>query len=196
MEAQRDESGMIWLMVHSGSRHTGLRIARHYNQLAIEHSERRGVYVPKDLAALSLHDPAGQDYLHDMQWATDYALENRKRMMHRMVEALEDLAATAIDADLINIHHIFARAEEHFWRELIVHRKGATSAFAGQTGIIPGSMGTASYIVEAWATSEPEVLFARSGRKLGRRAATKVITEQEFATSLAGTYCGGTRISR
>ena len=194
MEAQRDESGMIWLMVHSGSRHTGLRIARHYNQLAIEHSERRGVYVPKDLAALSLHDPAGQDYLHDMQWATDYALENRKRMMHRMVEALEDLAATAIDADLINIHHNFARAEEHFGRELIVHRKGATSAFAGQTGIIPGSMGTASYIVEGLGNElSLKSCSHGAGRKMGRRAATKAITEQEFATSLAGTYSRAAR---
>ncbi len=194
LEAQRDEEDTIWLMVHSGSRHTGLQIARHYNQLAIEHSERRGVHVPKDLAALSLDDQAGQDYLHDMQWATAYALENRKRMMQRMVAALEKSTGTAIDAPLINIHHNFANAEEHFGREMIVHRKGATSAFAGQIGIIPGSMGTSSYIVEGLGNElSLKSCSHGAGRRMGRRAATKAITEQEFAASLAGTHSRAAR---
>lgn len=194
LEAQRDEEGSIWLMVHSGSRHTGLQIAKHYNQLAIEYSARRGVHVPSDLAVLSLDDAAGRDYLHDMQWATDYALENRRRMMQRMVEALEDATGTAINAPLINIHHNFANAEEHLDREVIVHRKGATSAFAGQTGIIPGSMGTSSYIVEGLGNElSLKSCSHGAGRRMGRRAATKAITEAEFATSLAGTHSRAAR---
>ena len=87
LEAQVDERGMVWLMVHSGSRHGGLRIANHYNELAGEISGRRGVALPKDLAALPLDDQAGQDYLHDMAWATDFALENRLRMLDAMLSA-------------------------------------------------------------------------------------------------------------
>lgn len=194
LEAQRDEEGSIWLMVHSGSRHTGLQIARHYNQLAIEHSSRRGEHVPKDLAALSLDHQAGQDYLHDMEWATAYALENRKRMMQQMVEAIERAAGTVIETRLINIHHNFANAEKHFGCEVIVHRKGATSAFAGQIGIIPGSMGTASYIVEGLGNElSLKSCSHGAGRRMGRRAAMKAITEQEFATSLAGTHSRAAR---
>jgi tRNA-splicing ligase RtcB len=194
LEAQRDEEGSIWLMVHSGSRHTGLQIAKHYNQLAIEHSSRRGVHVPNDLAALSLDDRAGQDYLHDMQWATAYALENRKRMMQQMVEALERATGTTIESRLINIHHNFANAEQHFGREMIVHRKGATSAFAGQTGIIPGSMGTSSYIVEGLGNElSLQSCSHGAGRQMGRRAAKKAISEQEFAASLAETHSRASR---
>jgi tRNA-splicing ligase RtcB (3'-phosphate/5'-hydroxy nucleic acid ligase) len=194
LEAQRDEDGSIWLMVHSGSRHTGLQIARHYNTLANERSSRRGAHVPKDLAALPLDDRAGQDYLHDMEWATAYALENRMRMMRRMVEALEHATGTAIESRLINIHHNFANAETHFGREMIVHRKGATSAFAGQAGIIPGSMGTSSYIVEGLGNKLSLMSCSHgAGRQMGRRAAKKAITEQEFAASLAGTHSRAAR---
>ena len=90
MEAQVDQDGAIWLMVHSGSRHTGLRIADLYNRAAISSSEQRDLPVGRDLASPRIDEQLGQDYLADMEWATDFALENRLRMIQAMVEAFAD----------------------------------------------------------------------------------------------------------
>jgi tRNA-splicing ligase RtcB len=90
LEAQVDQDGSIWMMVHSGSRHTGLRIADFYNREAIASTERRALPVGRDLASLPTDDQPGQDYLHDMEWATDFALENRLRMIRVMLEAFAD----------------------------------------------------------------------------------------------------------
>lgn len=196
LEAQRDEAGEIWLMVHSGSRHTGLRIANHYNELAIDSANRRGLQVGKDLASLPLDDPIGQQYLDDMAWAEEFALASREEMGRKMVRALfRTLAALAIpfspaeDPTVINIHHNFAALETHQGREVMVHRKGATSAQREQLGIIPGSMGTSSYIVRG--LGNPESFMSCShgaGRIMGRNAARKAISEAEFAASLTGTH--------
>jgi tRNA-splicing ligase RtcB len=142
LEAQTDESGQIWLMVHSGSRHTGLRIADAYTERAKAISAKRGQATPPELWALPLDDQTARDYLHDMEWATAFALESRERMLEAMLRALDlDPAAAGGREAFINIHHNFARIEEHEGQELVLHRKGATSAQAGEIGIIPGSMG-------------------------------------------------------
>jgi tRNA-splicing ligase RtcB len=193
MEAQADEDGYLWLMVHSGSRHTGLRIAGYYNDLAMGTTRKRGVGAGDDLASLPLDHQSGQDYLADMAWATDFALENRKRMVERMVEALDRLAPTDDrDADralFVNVHHNFARLEEVDGREAMVHRKGATSAYEGQLGIIPGSMGSPSYIVRGKGNEEGLRSCSHgAGRRMGRNAAKKAISEAAFAASLDGTY--------
>jgi tRNA-splicing ligase RtcB len=196
LEAQYDEQDRIWVMVHSGSRHTGLRIAGHYHKLAVEISKRRGLAAGDDLASLPLDDQVGHDYLEDMTWATDFALESRKRMIGLMVAALHkqltnaDLDAIDPAAELfINIHHNFANVETHGGRALMVHRKGATSAALGQLGIIPGSMGSPSYIVRGRGNEESMSSCSHgAGRRMGRNAAHKSITEAAFASSLAGTY--------
>lgn len=195
LEAQYDEDDQIWLMVHSGSRHTGLRIANHYNALAVDSSELRQLAVGKDLASLPLDDETGQDYLHDMAWATDFALESRRRMTDQMVKAFYAAAERAgvevpAQADLfINIHHNFAQLEQHPEGEVMVHRKGATSAAAGQLGIIPGSMGSPSYIVRGRGNEESLRSCSHgAGRTMGRNAARKAISEAAFVASLAGTY--------
>jgi tRNA-splicing ligase RtcB (3'-phosphate/5'-hydroxy nucleic acid ligase) len=190
LEAQVDEDDHIWLMVHSGSRHTGLRIANHYNKLANEIAASIGRSITKDLAVLPIDDQVGRDYLHDAAWATDFALESRKRMLDRMLYALQRQEPDASDAaGMINIHHNFARIETHDGHEVVVHRKGATSAEDGELGIIPGSMGAASYIVRG--KGNPASLESCShgaGRRMGRNAARKTISEREFVTSLEGTY--------
>jgi tRNA-splicing ligase RtcB len=196
LEAQVDERDHIWLMVHSGSRHTGLRIAGHYHKLAVDVSHRRGLAAGDDLASLPLDDQTGQDYLEDMTWATDFALESRKRMISRMREALwkeltadEIASAQAAPELFINIHHNFANLEEHDGMRLMVHRKGATSAFDGQLGIIPGSMGSASYIVRGLGNEASLNSCSHgAGRRMGRKAAHKEITATQFAASLEGTY--------
>jgi tRNA-splicing ligase RtcB len=190
LEAQVDETGAIWLMVHSGSRHTGLRIANHYHDLAVASSAQRRLDAPPDLASLPLDDGAGQDYLHDMGWAVDFALQNRLRMMDAMIKALEVyLNDEIVGRALINIPHNFARPEAVGGRGLVIHRKGATSADVGQLGIIPGSMGSPSYIVRGKGNEESLRSCSHgAGRRMGRNVAKKAITEAEFATSLAGTY--------
>lgn len=198
LEAQVDERDIIWLMVHSGSRHTGLRIADHYNRLAIESTEARALVVGKDLASLPLDDATGQDYLRDMRWATDFALASRKQMIERLLAELHHLIlVNRIDvevpepAPMINIHHNFASLEAHGGQQVMVHRKGATSAFPSQLGIIPGSMGARSYIVRG--LGNPESLMSCShgaGRRMSRNMARKSIDTNAFSASLAaaGTF--------
>jgi tRNA-splicing ligase RtcB len=192
LEAQVDEHDTIWFMVHSGSRNTGLRIAKHYDDLARDITKRRGLTVGEGLASLPLDDQTGQDYLTDMAWATDFALESRKRMIVQMLCAFDPLLEIDLDSAgdrFINIHHNFAALEKHGGELVTVHRKGATSADAGQLGIIPGSMGAASYIVRG--KGNPESLRSCShgaGRAMGRGAARKQISEVEFQRSLEGTY--------
>jgi len=199
MEAQVDQEGFIWLMVHSGSRHMGLRVASHYNALAEEITAKRGLVVPRDLPSLPLDDQIGQDYVHDAQWATDFALENRARMMRVMADEFfraitrlgreDEITIDPAHLDVINIHHNFAQVEVVDGIEQVVHRKGATSAYDGQLGIIPGSMGSKSYIVRG--RGNPESLQSCShgaGRVMSRNRARKEITAEQFSASIAGTF--------
>jgi len=195
MEAQVDEHGWVWLMVHSGSRHTGLRIADYYNRAAIASSNRRELPVRSDLASLRLDEHIGQDYLSDMEWATDFALENRLRMIRAMVAAFAEtvnrmsISVEVAPSDIINIHHNFARLEEHDGQTVMIHRKGATSAEAGQIGIIPGSMGSPSFIVRG--KGNPLSFNSCShgaGRTMSRTAARKAISQDMFEVALKGTY--------
>jgi tRNA-splicing ligase RtcB len=190
LEAQVDEDGQIWFMVHSGSRHTGLRIAEHYTKLASSISARRREAVPPDLAALPLDDQIAQDYLHDMEWATKFALESRFRMLEALLEAFDmDADARGGRGSFINIHHNFARIEEHFGSNVVLHRKGATSARADETGIIPGSMGTPSYIVRGLGNPDSFASCSHgAGRKMGRKQAKRSIDATGLRESLAGTY--------
>jgi len=181
-------------MLHSGSRHTGLRIAKHYDELARGIAARRDIALPPDLAGLPLDDESGQNYVHDMAWATDFALANRRAMLDAMVTALGqelERIGESIDSpgEVINIHHNFAALEVHEGEELVIHRKGATSARAGELGIIPGSMGAPSYIVRG--RGNPESFTSCShgaGRMMSRGQARKQISEAAFASSLSDTF--------
>ena len=190
LEAQVDETGELWFMVHSGSRHTGLRIADYYTAVAQDLTTARNLTVPPQLWALPLDTDFGQDYLHDMAWATVFALESRERMLEAMLEAFSmDTSEVGGRAAVINIHHNFARIEEHDGQLVVIHRKGATSASEGELGIIPGSMGAPSYIVRG--KGNPESFASCShgaGRRLGRKQAKKSITEDAFREALAGTH--------
>jgi tRNA-splicing ligase RtcB len=131
-----------------------------------------------------------------MTWASDFALANRERMgrmllrsLHRVMEERRVTNGGVGSERVINIHHNFARLEDHFGLPMMVHRKGATSARKGQYGVIPGSMGTRSYIVRG--LGNPESFMSCShgaGRVMGRNAARKAITSEVFAASLAGTH--------
>ena len=201
VEAQEDESGRVWFMVHSGSRHTGYRIADHYNRQAEALLERTNTEYPRHLAYLPADSPLYSDYLADMEWAVDFALENRWRMLERAAEQFFKLfgAERAESAGSprergINIHHNFARVEEHDGEEAVVHRKGATSAREGEIGIIPGSMGTPSYIVRGRGNPDSFRSCSHgSGRVMSRRQARKTIEQRDYEKAMSGTY---TRPSR
>lgn len=187
LEAQVDERGIIWLMVHSGSRHTGLRIANHYHRLAVEMTGKEST---KDLAYLPLDDQTGQDYLHDMQWATDFASASRKRMVTSMLVGLSAALGEGVDSlTYIDCRHNYAELEEHDGMKQMVHRKGATNARLDQLGIIPGSMGSNSFIVKGKGSVDSlESCSHGAGRSMGRGAAKQAISQEDFEYALQGTF--------
>ena len=186
LEVQSDEDGMLWLMVHSGSRNIGLRIAEHYDRAARALNEREQMSAPQYLNWLPLDSEQGADYLADMQWAVDYALFNRKEMLR---SALSTLDLEFDEAAMINIPHNYAALEQHFGEDVIVHRKGATRARSGEVGIIPGSMGTKSYIVRGRGNSESyDSCSHGAGRAMGRKDALRRLSTNDFAQAIAGTF--------
>ena len=186
LEAQRDEHGNVWIMVHSGSRNIGLRLAGHYDRRARELNAQWKSEAPQSLNWLPTDSEDGRDYLADMQWAVQYALFNRKEMLRSALGALE---LEFEEERMLNLPHNFAAMENHFGRNVLVHRKGATAARAGQPGIIPGSMGTASYIVEG--LGNPDSFHSCShgaGRAMSRTQAKREFSAEDMATSLSGTF--------
>ena len=186
LEIQRDEADNLWLMVHSGSRNIGYQIARYYARLAEEMNRRLGQEAAPQLSWLSLSTPEGQAYLSDMQWAVDYALLNRKSMLRR---ALGVLGVDFHAGSVINIPHNYAAVEEHYGKQVVVHRKGATSARVDELGIVPGSMGTPSYIVRGLGNEAAYQSCSHgAGRTMGRKAAKRALNTSMFAQALEGTF--------
>ncbi|MGD9993948.1 MAG: RtcB family protein [Salinivirgaceae bacterium] len=177
IEIQKGSDGHIWVMIHSGSRNIGLKVAAHYNKLAQKLNERWYAQIPKswDLAFLPIETQEAHDYFAEMSYCVDFAFANRKLMMENIKEAFaSELGAEFSALDFINIAHNYARWENHYNTNVIVHRKGATSAQEGEIGIIPGSQGTKSYIVQG--KGNPESFTSCShgaGRALGRKQAQR-----------------------
>ena len=181
----------VWLMIHSGSRNLGKRIEEHYHRIAARMCERFHTPLPdKDLAFLPIDEPAGHDYFTDMLFALRYAKENRRRMMETMKATLAEFVPGANFVRTIDIHHNYAAFEEHFGEKVCVHRKGATSAKLDEIGIIPGSMGTASYIVRG--LGNPDSFMSCShgaGRRMSRIAASTTLTVEECDKAMDGIVC-------
>lgn len=188
IELQADEDGDIWLMLHSGSRNLGYKIAEYYHELALGINKANGDELPdEELAFLSTDSEEGQGYIRDMSFALEFAYENRQRMMAVFKEALQKFFPEVEFLKEVNIHHNYAGLETHFGEEVWVHRKGATSAKAGEWGIIPGSMGTSSYIVKG--KGNPESFMSCShgaGRKMSRTAACKKLTPEACDEAMEG----------
>lgn len=178
----------VWLMIHSGSRNLGKRIEELYHRCAAKLCERWRVALPDpDLAFLPIEEPSGHDYFRDMLFALRYAEENRRRMMAAFKETVAEFAPEAAFVQEIDIHHNYAAFEEHVGRKVCVHRKGATSAKDGEIGIIPGSMGAASYIVRGRGSPASFASCSHgAGRRLGRIAACRTLTAEECDAALAG----------
>jgi len=187
IEIQKGSDGHIWIMVHSGSRNLGFTVANFYNKMAIDLNSRWGSKIPKNwqLAFLPLSSDAGRRYNLEMQFCVDFALANRQLMMERIQDVFLAVASPVTFSGFINIAHNYAAMETHFRKNVIVHRKGATSAREGELGIIPGSQGTPSYIVRG--KGNPESFTSCShgaGRKMGRKEAQRRLDLGEEAGRL------------
>jgi tRNA-splicing ligase RtcB len=201
LELCKDEDGMVWLMLHSGSRGAGNMIAQHHIAIAQALNERLGIQSAKDLWVLPLDTQEGQDYLKDMLWAQDYAMENRQRMRWTFVELFSNLLKKRLKHNLdfdpnaaINIHHNYANHETAYDRDVWVHRKGATFAGRDVLGIIPGSMATGSYIVRGLGNPESfQSCSHGAGRVMSRGQAIRSITLESFAHKMKGIVAETTR---
>ena len=176
IEIQKGNDGHIWLMIHSGSRNIGYKVANYYNRLAGDLNRQwKSKISPKwQLAFLPIGSESGQSYLQEMRYCVDFAYANRKLMMDRVQEALMSVITPVSFDPLINIAHNYAAQETHFNRRVMVHRKGATRAQAGEIGIIPGSQGTPSYLVKGKGNLDSFASCAHgAGRKMGRKQAQR-----------------------
>ena len=191
IEIQKSDSGLVWLMIHSGSRNLGKRIEEVYQEKAMVLCERFCTPLPcSDLAFLPIQEEEGHNYFNDMNFALKYAFENRQRMMAGCKEVIREFFPEAEFRREVNIHHNYAAFEEHFGETLCIHRKGATSAKLDETGIIPGSMGTASYIVRG--LGNPASFMSCShgaGRRMSRTAACNTLTAAECDEAMKGIVC-------
>jgi tRNA-splicing ligase RtcB len=182
LELQEDACGQLWIMIHSGSRAMGQVITRHHS--------RHAVAMKWGMAALDLSTDAGRAYLQDLEWARRYARANRAAMLDATGQVLEQLLGSGLDrSTLIECDHNHARIERHGGQDLVVHRKGASSAESGERGLIPGSMGTASYHV----TGRGCELALRSsshgaGRLLSRGKARSKIRVDDLRRQMRGIH--------
>ena len=187
IELQKDEEDTLWIMIHSGSRNLGKLVGDYYNEKARTLNERWWSVVPSSLRLpfLPLRTDEFANYWREMEYCIDFALCNRKLMMERIEEVLSDTIPGITFEPMINIAHNYAAWEEHFGEHVIVHRKGATLATKGTIGIIPGSQGTASYIVEG--LGNPQSFCSCShgaGRTMSRTAAIRDLNMQEEVARL------------
>lgn len=150
IELQKDEEGLLWIMIHSGSRNLGKLVGDYYNKIAAQLNKKYHSVVPPEIRLPFLASETREFgmYWNEMKYCVDFALCNRRLMMERIEEVIADALISVEFEPMINIAHNYAAYENHFGENVIVHRKGATLATEGMVEIIPGSQGTASYIVE------------------------------------------------
>ncbi len=188
IELQASEEDRLWLMIHSGSRNLGQRIATHYHAIALQLCSKKGSSLPDpDLAWLSADSNVGRAYLRDMNFALEYAHENRCRMMEICKAILAEMLSGTEFQRVVHIHHNYAALENHLGRDAFIHRKGATSARRNELGIIPGSMGTPSFIVRG--LGNPDSFSSCShgaGRVMGRNEANRTLDEDKCNIAMKG----------
>ena len=182
IELQKDESGTLWIMIHSGSRNLGKLVGDYYNEKAKALNARWYSVVSPAICLpfLPTRTEEFKAYWREMEYCVDFALCNRRLMMERIEEVIKDAIPEVEFEPMINIAHNYAAWENHYGKNVIVHRKGATLAREGVIGIIPGSQGTASYIVEG--LGNPESFCSCShgaGRTMSRTAAIRDLNLKE-----------------
>lgn len=189
IELQTDESKAVWIMVHSGSRNIGNLLATNHMKIARKTCRQLKLQCPPSLEYLREDSDEGKRYIDDMQFAMEFARQNRFVMLGIIKSILTELFNKVSFDSTINIHHNYAAREKHFGRNLWVHRKGATRVRDDIVGIIPGSMAAPSYIVTG--TNNAESFNSCShgaGRTMSRRQAKTVIDLESFREKMTGIY--------
>ncbi|MDO4685612.1 MAG: RtcB family protein [Corynebacterium sp.] len=190
-----DESGIVWIMLHSGSRNIGKELAERH--IARARNLEWNSDIPDRNLAVFLHRdedgreyPQWNDYLHDLYWAQDYALMNRKVMMASVKAKLLEFFPECRFLEEVNCHHNYVSEERYDDVDLIITRKGAISAKKGELGIIPGSMGTGSFIVRG--LGNPDSYCSAShgaGRRVSRGTARETFSLDDLIAQTSGVEC-------
>jgi tRNA-splicing ligase RtcB len=189
IEVCADETDAVWLFLHSGSRGVGNKLAQRHIGEARSLIRSRHIALPHpDLAYLEEGTPEFDRYIRELRWAQHFALLNREEMMDRVVRQFETWTGGSVrEAERINCHHNFTAKERHYGKSLWVSRKGAIRAEAGDPGLIPGSMGTASYVVVGLGNRESLNSSPHgAGREYSRHAAQKTFTLAELKAAMQG----------
>ena len=189
IEVCADETDAVWLFLHSGSRGVGNNIAQRHIARARSGDRMRTAVLPNPaLAYLEEGTPEFERYIRELHWAQHFALLNREEMMDRVVRQFESWTGGRVrEVERINCHHNFTAQEKHYGKSVWVSRKGAIRAEAGDAGLIPGSMGTASYVVVG--LGNPVSLNSSphgAGRKYSRTAAKRMFSLAELKTAMRG----------
>ena len=190
IEISLDEEDRVWLFLHSGSRGVGNKIAQHHIKVAQRMCEKWWISLPdKDLAYLVEGSEEFWAYVRELRWAQQFALLNREEMMDRVAEQVRRWVGldSLVEAERINCHHNYTEQEKHFGKQVWVSRKGAINAERGRPGLIPGSMGTASYVVSG--LGNPVSLNSSphgAGRALSRTKARKAYTQDQLRQAMVG----------
>lgn len=193
IEVTVDEDKNVWLFLHSGSRGIGNKIAMHHIDVAQKMADKYFIQLPhRDLAYLVNDTDEYYNYITQMSWAQDFAFKNRLVMMNRVANAFRHHAGDFDIFQEVNCHHNFTQSERHFGKDMMITRKGAISAREGEWGLIPGSMGTASYVVQGKGNplsfnSAPH----GAGRQYARNAARKTFTMDSLIDRMEGIEWSG-----
>ncbi len=193
IEVCLDEEQSVWFMLHSGSRGVGNAIGSHFIELAKSDMRQWMANLPdRDLAYFEEGTQHFDDYVEAVDWAQDFARLNREVMMQNVIRAVRGAIPKPFEThvEAVNCHHNYVNRERHFGEEILVTRKGAVSARKGELGIIPGSMGTRSYIVRGLGNEESFHSCSHgAGRKMSRTEAKKRFTLEDHRAATAGVEC-------
>lgn len=187
-----DENQDVWIMLHSGSRGLGNVIGTYFIELAKKEAQHRFGHVPdKDLSYFAEGSVSFNDYVEAVEWAQNYAFENRREMMRLILEAIRPLLPPfQMTKEAINCHHNYVSRENHFGEDLLITRKGAIRAGQDELGIIPGSMGARSYIVKGKANPESFCSCSHgAGRKMSRNKAKLLFSQDDLIQQTQGIEC-------
>jgi tRNA-splicing ligase RtcB len=194
IELATDETGAVWATLHSGSRGIGNKIGTMYIRRAQDEAKRTGVALPdRDLAYLNEGTRLFDDYIRDLRWAQEFARLNRDEMMDRVMMVLSEAIfgtpgrTRELEVQRINCHHNFTQVETHYGEPVWITRKGAIEARRGMWAMIPGSMGTRSYIVSG--LENPAAFNSAphgAGRRYSRTRARKLFTMRDLDQAMHG----------
>ena len=188
-----DETDAVWVMLHSGSRGVGNAIGTHFINLAKADMRKHFINLPdEDLAYFPEGTEHFDDYVKAVGWAQRFARTNREVMMQNVVAAMRRVIAKPFNAhvEAVNCHHNYVEREHHFGHDVLVTRKGAVSAKAGELGIIPGSMGARSFIVRGKGNAESFHSCSHgAGRAMSRNEARRRFTLEDHEKATAGVEC-------